>query len=75
MYEERENLEPAPLEYMNDRLLEQFHKFRLSRVDSTASHVLMDGNEFNKIVAKAKADTYQRYKKLVTSSPVVKSSM
>lgn len=57
-----ENFEPAELEFFHSRLRKGFHEYRKSITQDI--NVEIDGLSFNKIVAKAKLETYEKYKYL-----------
>ena len=53
--------EPEPIEFLHGRLIELFHDFRRGKTDSATVDIC--GTEFNDIIAKAKLETYSKYKK------------
>jgi|GEM_PF-3186329 len=73
LIESWEGKEPAPIEYLHGRLLEHFHEYRLSRTKETT--VAIDGVEFNKLIAKAKTETYEKYAKLNLKRTIDKSEL
>lgn len=68
-----EGKEPAPLEFFHGELMEEFHKWRLSKTENTT--VEINGLEFSKIVAAAKNTTYAKYPKQVNRNAVLKTDM
>lgn len=68
-----ENLEPAPMEYFHGRLMDFFHEWRKTKTDDF--DVLISGNELNNIVAKAKTQTYEKYKALDLRKPIPKADL
>ena len=68
-----ENHEPAPIEFLHNRFLELFHKFRLEKTqDSTVS---VNGIDLNRIIAQAKTETYAKYPKQNLQNAILKSEM
>jgi len=65
------NHEPAPIEFFHAELVNEFHKFRISKTENTT--VEINGIEFNSIVVVAKKATYLKYAKLELKKPVLKS--
>lgn len=68
-----EGYEPAPIEYLHSRMHELFHEFRNGKTNG--KDVLIDGIQFNKIIAKAKTDTYEKYKKLDLKRTIRKTEL
>jgi len=68
-----ENHEPSPIEFMHATLQDEFHKWRLSKTESTT--VEINGKEFNDIIVKAKKATYEKYKALGLDKAVLKSML
>jgi hypothetical protein len=68
-----ENHEPSPIEFMHGRLMDEFHKWRKERTEST--EVEINGIEFSKIVVAAKISTYEKYKVLELDKPILKSTL
>ena len=68
-----ENHEPAPMEFFHGRLMDLFHEFRLSK--TTDIKIEMDGSDFNKIVVKAKCETYAKYPKQKLQEAILKTDM
>jgi len=68
-----ENYEPAPIEFFHGRLIDLFHEWRSSKTESTT--VEIDGIVFNKIVVKAKNETYAKYHKQNLKKNIPKSEM
>ncbi|WP_262246972.1 hypothetical protein [Parapedobacter soli] len=68
-----EGKEPAPIEYLHCRLLNHFHEYRLSLTNDTT--VTINGVEFNKLIAKAKTETYEKYEKLDLRRTINKSEL
>lgn len=66
-----ENHEPSPIEFMHGILLDEFHKWRITKTENTT--VEIDGTEFNRIIAQAKKATYDKYKVLGLDKAVLKS--
>ena len=54
-----ENYEPAPMEFFHGRLMEFFHEWRNERTEETT--VEINGVELNKLIAKAKTMTKEKY--------------
>jgi hypothetical protein len=67
------NHEPAPIEFLHGRLMELFHEYR--NKNSNFMTVEIDGVDFNKIIAKAKTDTYEKYEKQNLRQNILKSDM
>lgn len=68
-----ENHEPSPIEFMHGVLLDEFHRLRKTKTENTP--VEIDGIEFNRIVAKAKTDTYEKYKAMKLDMAVLKTDL
>jgi len=68
-----EGKEPAPIEYLHGRLLEHFHAYRLNITSDTS--VQIDGVSFNRIIANAKMETYEKYAKLDLERTIDKSEL
>mgnify|MGYP005751799049 FL=1 len=68
-----ENLEPAPIEFMHGRMMELFHEWRRARTSDT--QVSMNGTDFGNIIAKAKMETYEKYKALDLGKAIPKSKL
>ena len=68
-----ENHEPSPIEFMHGILLDEFHKMRKRKTGNIAFEI--DGIEFNRLVAKAKNATYEKYKALDLDKPVLKTDL
>lgn len=67
-----ENFEPSPIEFMHGRLQDEFHKWRKTITENTT--VEIDGVEFNRIIAKAKKATYEKYKFMNLDKAIPKSA-
>ena len=57
MSTELKNYESSPIEFMHGRLMDEFHAWRKTITDDTI--VEIDGIDFNRIIMKAKKDTYE----------------
>lgn len=68
-----ENFEPAPIEFMHARMMEMFHDWRRERTSETT--VMMNGSDFGNIIAKAKMQTYEKYKALDLGKAILKSEL
>lgn len=68
-----EKYEPSPIEFMHGMLMNEFHKWRKERTNEIT--ILIDGNEFNKIVVAAKLATYKKYKTLGLDKAILKSEL
>lgn len=55
-----EACKPKPIEHMHGLLLEFFHEHRKEKAPGKA-WVQMSGYTFNKMIAKAKRQTYEKY--------------
>lgn len=69
-----ENHEPAPLEFFHGKLMDVFHATRKSFYGDKIS-ISIDGTIFNKMIAEAKRQTYEKYKNLDLDKPVLKSDL
>ena len=68
-----ENHEPAPIEFLHGRMMDLFHEWRKTKTENTT--VEINGNDFSKIIAKAKMETYEKYHKLNLKNAVLKTDM
>ena len=50
---------PAPIEFFHESLMEEFHKLRHKKERGT--ELLMDGQEFNNLIAISKMKTIRTY--------------
>jgi hypothetical protein len=69
-----ENHEPAPMEFFHGRLMDLFHEWREYEAPNQIK-VLMDGSDFNRIVVKAKNETYAKYPKQNLQEAIPRSEM
>ena len=69
------NHEPAPIEYLHDRIDHYFHEYRREKAGVGVPDVAVDGIVLHSIIAKAKTDTYEKYKKLNIRKPILKSDL
>lgn len=60
-----ENHEPAPMEL--------FHDWRTDKTHKTTIEI--DGSIFNKLIAKAKTETYAKYPKQVSADAILKKEI
>jgi len=67
------NHEPAPIEFLHGKLQDLFHEWRRTKTENT--DVEINGIEFNNLIAKAKALTYEKYPKQVNSNPIPKTEL
>lgn len=68
-----ENHEPAPIEFLHGRLIDLFHEWR--RSVTTNTNVEINGIALNNIIAKAKTETYEKYKKLDLQKAIHKNEL
>jgi hypothetical protein len=68
-----QNHEPSPIEFMHTRLMDLFHELKLKKGYNTIMEI--DGSTFNGLIAKAKNETYVKYRKLKLSDPILKSDL
>jgi hypothetical protein len=73
MSEDWEKYESAPIEWMHGRMIDLFHEWRKSKTENTT--VEINGSALNNIIAKAKTETYAKYKKLNLDKAIPKSEM
>lgn len=67
----RKDIEASPIEFLHGELIEEFHRWRKSKTESTS--VLIDGIAFTNIIATAKRTTYEKYKSLGLKNAVLLS--
>ncbi len=68
-----ENVEPAPIEFMHGRMMDLFHEWRRARTSDV--QVSMNGTDLANIIAKAKMETYEKYKALDLRKAIPKSKL
>lgn len=56
-----ENVEPAPIEFFHAKLLDLFHEWKRSKTED--ADISIDGTTLNNLIAKAKIETYTKYRK------------
>lgn len=68
-----EGLESAPIEHLHSILLDEFHKFRLSKTNEVT--VSINGSDLSRMIASAKRNTYEKYKGLDLKKPIDKEQL
>jgi hypothetical protein len=63
-----ENLRPSPLEYFHGLIMEDFHKWRVSK--GAGIEVSINGEQLNKILARSKIATYREYVGIVSDKAI-----
>ena len=67
---ENKNVRPAPIEFLHDEIMKEFHAFRENNSKTTS--VMLTGKEMNAFIAKAKQKTYKEYAGVVSNDFIAK---
>lgn len=70
-----EGLESAPLEFFHSRMMDLFHEWRRENFHPENLRPECSGIDIDKLVAKAKIETYKKYPKQVSDKPILKTEL